>query len=60
MREAVRQYLPRIHGGWDVLVIARTHTSRATYEQIERAVIELLQQSKLWHSATDSVGRSCG
>lgn len=60
MREAVRQYLPRTHGGWDVLVIARPHASRASYEQIERAVVDVLQQSKLWYSATDSAGNTCG
>ena len=60
IREVVRQHLPRIHGGWDMLVIARPHASRASYEQIERAVVDLLQQSKLWCSATDSVGKTCG
>ncbi len=60
IREVVRQYLPRIHGGWDVLVTVRQHATRASYEQIERAVIDVLQQSKLWGSATNGAGRVCG
>jgi ribonuclease P protein component len=51
MREAVRQYMPCVDGGWDVLLIARTRAREATFEQIERAVADLIQQSRLW---TDS------
>jgi ribonuclease P protein component len=60
LREAVRQYLPRIRGGWDVLVVARPHASRASYEQIERAVADVLQQSRLWAPAIDDAGQNCG
>ena len=48
MREAVRQHLSHIGAGWDVLLIARPRASRATYEQIARATIDVLQQSRLW------------
>ena len=48
MREAVRLYLPFISAGWDVLLVARTRSSRATLEQVQLAVADLLRQSDLW------------
>lgn len=48
MREAVRQYMPCVCGGWDVLLIARSRARGATFEQMERAVADLIRQSRLW------------
>ena len=54
MREAVRQYLPLVGGGWDVLLIARARTRGATFEQVQRAVADLLRVSRLWTGSTAS------
>lgn len=48
MREAIRQHLSHIHRGWDVVLIARSRAAQASYDEIERAVVDLLQQSNLW------------
>ena len=48
MREAVRQYMPCVCGGWDVLLVARSRARGATFKEIERAVADLIQQSRLW------------
>jgi ribonuclease P protein component len=47
IREAVRERLTSIQGGWDVLLIARSRARDATFEQIQRAVAELLRKSHL-------------
>jgi len=55
MREAVRQYLPYVGGGWDVLLIARSRSRGATFEQMQRAVADLLRASRLWTGSTASM-----
>lgn len=55
MREAVRQYLPLVRGGWDVLLIARSRTRGASFEQMQRAVADLLHVSRLWTGPTASM-----
>jgi ribonuclease P protein component len=55
MREAVRQYLPLVGGGWDVLLIARSRTRGASFEQMQRAVADLLRASRLWTGPTASM-----
>ena len=47
IREAVRERLSFVPGGWDVLFIARSRARDATFEQIQRAVADLLRQSHL-------------
>jgi ribonuclease P protein component len=54
IREAVRQYLPCIRPGWDVLLVARSRARSATFDQVQRAVAELLQQSRLWADSAAS------
>ena len=54
MREAVRDCLPCIDAGWDVLLVARTRASKAAYREIESAVTDLLRQGGLWVSADDA------
>lgn len=45
LREVVRQRLPRVAPGWDVVLIARTPIAQATYHDIEQACERLLMQS---------------
>jgi len=47
MRESIRHCLPTIRGGWDVLLIARSVVREAGFEQIERAIADLLKQAHL-------------
>jgi ribonuclease P protein component len=47
MRESIRLRLPRISGGWDVLVIARIPARQASFEQLDRAVGHLLEEASL-------------
>jgi len=49
MREVVRQQLPQLHGGWDILLIARERAAHASYQQIQDAILNLLRQSHLWN-----------
>ena len=47
IREAVRERLVRIRGGWDILFVARSRARDASFEQIQCAVADLLRQSHL-------------
>ena len=47
IREAIRERLALVRGGWDVLFIARSRARDATFEQIQLAVADLLRQSQL-------------
>jgi ribonuclease P protein component len=47
IREAIRERLALVSGGWDVLLIARSRARDATFEQIEHAVADLLRRSHL-------------
>jgi ribonuclease P protein component len=45
VRESIRQRLPDIACGWDVLMIARLPAREATYNQIDGAVADLFGRS---------------
>jgi ribonuclease P protein component len=47
MRECIRLRLASICAGWDVLLIARLPAREANFEQIDRAIADLLSQSRL-------------
>lgn len=47
LREVVRCHLPEIEPGWDCLLIARIATTRATFAQVEMAVLQLLDRAHL-------------
>jgi len=47
LREAVRGHLDEIQPGWDCIWIARPQLSRASFAEVETAVLQLLKQSKL-------------
>ncbi len=47
LREAVRYHLDDIQPGWDCVWIARPRLSQASFAEVETAVLQLLQRSKL-------------
>lgn len=47
LREAVRLHLDDIQPGWDCVWIARPRLSRASFAEVETAVLHLLARAKL-------------
>lgn len=47
IREAVRPWLGRIPGGWDLVFIARAPLAGASFQDVDRAVAQLLQRAGL-------------
>ena len=47
LREAVRLHLSHIPAGWDLLLIARRETPTASFADVERAVLTLLNRAGL-------------
>lgn len=47
LREAVRPHLNHIQPGWDGVWIARPLLLEARYDEVETAVLQLLQRAKL-------------
>jgi len=48
LREAVRHYMPRTDNGWDMLLIARSAVSTATFREIQYAVVDLFRRAHMW------------
>lgn len=48
MREAIRDLLRDIRGGWDLVFVARGPIVDADFRQIELAIQTLLRRSELW------------
>ena len=46
-RESVRHFLPTIQDGWDVLCIARPLAKGSQFEDVQRAVHDLLERAHL-------------
>ena len=55
IRECIRRRLPLIATGWDVLLIARRPAKGAPFSQIDKAVADLMQRSRLQTIDSDSV-----
>lgn len=47
LRETIRQHLDEIETGWNCLLIARPLTSKATFAEVETAVLQLLSRARL-------------
>lgn len=47
LRESVRRHLPNIVPGWDVILIARGDALRGTFQEMDRAVEEVLRRAAL-------------
>ena len=47
IREAVRPRLAKISGGWDVVFLARASMGSASFQDVDRAVVELLTRASL-------------
>jgi len=52
IREAVRLHLQEIETGWDCVFIARAATASKKQDAVEAAVLRLLGEAQLLHSAT--------
>jgi ribonuclease P protein component len=47
IREAVRPRLAEISGGWDLVFIARAALGNASFQDVDRAVAQLLRRASL-------------
>jgi ribonuclease P protein component len=47
LREIVRARLPRVESGWDLALVARGAVVRASYDDLRRAVDEVLSKAGL-------------
>jgi ribonuclease P protein component len=47
IREAVRPRLEKISGGWDLVFLARASMGSASFQDVDRAVAELLTRASL-------------
>jgi len=47
IREAVRPWINRVSGSWDLVFIARSALADASFHEVERAVAQLLQRAGL-------------
>lgn len=47
IKEAARPWLRKISGGWDLVFIARTPLRSASFQDIDRAVAQLLRRAGL-------------
>lgn len=47
LREGARAVLPRIQGGWDIMLIARPESARASSEDLHAAIVDLARRSGL-------------
>jgi ribonuclease P protein component len=50
LRESVRCHLAEIQPGLDYLLLAREATAKATFGEVETAVVQLLQRARLLRS----------
>ena len=54
LREALRQMLPELKGGWDIVVIGRKALNEADWESVKSALEGLLRQAELWDESGTS------
>ncbi len=47
MREAMRQRLPKLVAGWDIIVIARQESAQAGFQDLVAALDTLIQRAHL-------------
>ncbi len=47
LREAIRRHLGTIELGWDCLLIARSQTTTASFDEVEVGVLQLLRRARL-------------
>jgi ribonuclease P protein component len=52
LREAVRQVYANLQSGVDMILIARAPGADASVAQISAALVETMQQAKIWRSAS--------
>jgi RNase P protein component len=49
----MRVVLPRIDGGWDIMLIARPESATANSEELHGAIVELVRRSGLLRPAAE-------
>ena len=59
LREAVRAHLDRVEPGWDIVVIARRPVAGASYGAVETAMLDLLEEARLFTTVSDHGTRVC-
>ncbi len=48
LREILRNWIPYLRPGWDIVVIARSQAAQADFHTLKRVLWELLTQADLW------------
>jgi ribonuclease P protein component len=47
LREAIRPLLPQIHPGWELVLLSRSNTSKASSQDIQAALVNLLKRAQI-------------
>jgi ribonuclease P protein component len=47
LREIMRELLPQIQPGWDLILVARQPLLTANFQQVQAAVLQLMQRARL-------------
>lgn len=58
IREAYRLLKPQIHGGWDIVFVARTRTVTASMQQVEKAMLTHFKALSLITPTAQSRGKT--
>jgi len=53
LREGMRVVLPRIDGGWDIMLIARPVSATANSQELHGAIVDLVRRSGLLRPAAE-------
>jgi ribonuclease P protein component len=59
MRDAVRQCLPRIAPGWDLVFIARGDVAKAEFKDVDAVVENLLRRAHLINITEHAIRDAC-
>ncbi len=50
LREILRSWIPHLHPGWDIIVVARPPAREATFHELRRVLWDLVTQADLWQN----------
>lgn len=53
LRSAIQPYLPRLKPGWNIVLIARSLLTKATFQQTQAALLTLMQRAALLQDGND-------
>ena len=57
LREIVRAHQPEIQPGWDLVFIARDPVREVAFDQLQRAIHQLLSRAHLWRATPGESSR---